>query len=114
MLKCLGLPLVLWISLIVSLPHANTASGHKPPVNSPTPLSPSIDEPSLGCYMVTSEGRTVDLTHLCGGTRDNQPTRASERMNRTNPNSGSNVAGDLGTEGCYIFDANGRPCPSGQ
>jgi hypothetical protein len=83
-----------------------------------TSLSPSggstLDDPFF-CYMQTGDGRVMDLTRICA---TNPTSRNSTQNQGATPNvtvSSSNqdvvnLENGLGANGCYVFDANGRPC----
>ena len=51
---------------------------------------------SLFCYMVTTNGQTLDLSALCGGTSEAAPRQA--------------VAQNQDSQPCYFLDSNGQSC----
>jgi hypothetical protein len=80
--------------------------------------------PDLICYFQTSEGRTVDLSHLCNQKQSTQPRSNPVGLNDNtsplppNPNfspAANATPGDPFGNGpepsqCYIVDADGNPC----
>lgn len=78
------------------------------PANASSPQETYSDDGSVLCYIVTPDGRTLNLNHLCGTNVDRPPspvaqTNSSDRSSTTSPIQQA--------PGCVVFDANGRPCP---
>lgn len=68
------------------------------------------------CYMVTSDGRTLNLTTLCGtlnqGQRAQAPTPTAYRQPVGNLGGLDIYGRGPGAAPCFGLDDNGRPCPS--
>jgi hypothetical protein len=85
------------------------------------PLQPSASQTiaidDAICYMVTSDGRTLNLTTLCGTL--NQGQRAQANRAPVAPTQSRPDLGGLDIYGrgpsappCYGLDDNGQPCPT--
>ncbi|MBF2050940.1 MAG: hypothetical protein IGS54_26870 [Elainella sp. C42_A2020_010] len=77
----------------------------------------SFNQVDLVCYMQTSDGRTVNLTSLCGNQRLTNSSDTAATTNGRPPLSPYTNLGNLdiysgGTSStpCFGLDAQGRPC----
>lgn len=77
----------------------------------------SFNQVDLVCYMQTSDGRTVNLTSLCG--RSTSTNTATPAAGSGAPLSPYTNLGNLDIYGggtsaapCFGLDDQGRPCPS--
>lgn len=72
----------------------------------------------LVCYMQTADGRTVDLTTICGRQRPQTETAAAATLSRASLSPYTNLGGlDIYGRGanappCFGLDDQGNRCPS--
>jgi hypothetical protein len=84
------------------------------PLESAAPRAIASDD--AVCYMVTSDGRMLNLTMLCGTLNQDQRTQSSAPSAYRQPI--GNLGGlDIYGRGpdappCFGLDDNGRPCPT--
>lgn len=92
---------------VLVIASAGIASGQA--LDSIAPSSRPIADPldASPCYMVTSEGTTIDLSQLCGSNVTSTSPSAT-----TVAQSSTNAGTAFSQNGCYVFDAFGRPCSS--
>jgi hypothetical protein len=96
------------VTLFISAGFAATANQITVSNPSSNPQATYADDDSLLCYIVTPDGRTLNLNHLCG-TNVDRPRPDSARTDSSNRSSVTSPIQQ--TPGCVVFDANGRPCP---
>lgn len=100
---------------IVSIPILDTVAVTAQPIGPST--SRAIADSDAVCYMITSDGRTLNLTTLCGTLNQSQRTQVSSApasYTQSRPNLGGlDIYGrGPGAPPCYGLDNNGRPCPT--
>jgi hypothetical protein len=115
MLKALGLAIAFSTVIITGLPKR--AFGDSP--NFAYPVVSAIDDGNLFCFMQTSDGRTLNLSRICGTTTTSQSSGSSSIVTPTPDTlSSSGPVGNIGSlrntstsdTPCFLFDAQGRPC----
>lgn len=81
------------------------------------PIS-SFNQVDLVCYMQTSDGRTVNLSSICGSNVSNPRALAAMAADNAPPGTYTNL-GNLdiygrgpGAPPCYGLDNQGNPCPA--
>jgi hypothetical protein len=76
--------------------------------NSAIPVTvDSTASDDLICYMETTNGQILNLNQICGRNAING---TGSRTGIDVRNSSSANLGNIGNNGCYLLDANGRPC----
>lgn len=81
----------------------------------------SFNQVDLVCYMQTSDGRTINLTSLCGSRPLPSPAPATASAADSAPLSPNTNLGNLDIYGrgrnappCFGLDDQGQPCPTSQ
>ncbi|NJO42120.1 MAG: hypothetical protein HC769_32755 [Cyanobacteria bacterium CRU_2_1] len=79
-----------------------------------SPIEANAVDDSLVCYMVTSDGRTLNLNSICGSTDRTQQSSSNAAHTRPSGNLGGLDIFGRGADAppCFGLDDNGQPCPS--
>jgi hypothetical protein len=72
---------------------------------------PSSIQTSPVCYLRTTDGRTLNLSNLCGKTSQDTLSRSiPTATTASTPVTNSSPATPPAASACYFIDSNGRPC----
>jgi hypothetical protein len=119
MLKFLSLTSVLMVISGVAIASlAQIAAGDTPGFSvTSQELSESSSDDTFFCYMRTTNGTVMDLTRICATATDDRNSPQNQESSDATASSNSqdviSLENGLGADGCYVFDANGRPCSPG-